>query len=578
MSNIYRSIPPLKISQTICTASQCLAMGLPAALDKVGKFLELDARKDAAGKRIMMKLSKPPKEGKTHPVEAFEMLYEYCKTDVRVERELENVTVPLSDFERGVWLLDQKINSQGIRVDIALSEKAVAVVEAEKTHIKLELNTLTGGLVTSPAQVAALTKWLSDIDARIKGLNKSNLTEYLAFDDLDTRVRRALELRKDFSKSSTSKIKRLLKCVNTDARVRGSFLYHGAHTGRWAGKGVQLQNLPKSIFKEDKDLDYVFELLESERSPEEVRQGLADAYGDVLGAISSIVRGLFIADKDSTLVCADYSNVEGRVLAWLAGERWKLEAFEDFDSGKGLDLYIKEYAQTFNLAPEWVTKAQRQIGKVLSLAFGFGGGVGAWEKMSAMYPDVPKFSGAEIDEYKCKWRASNKAITALWKKLEWASIQAVKHPGKVFNGGKAIPILFKMPSTYLVCKLPSGRNMFYPKARLEEGMYGPMMVFESVKGASGKVKETYSYGGFLSENVTQAVARDLMAAAMVALDALGYKIAGSVHDEIITNVRHDEYETKSLEVLKKVMCQLPEWATGLPLAAAGWTGFRFRKD
>lgn len=571
------SIPALRISQTSCTMAQSLAAGLPGALDKLGVFLELAARKDMQGKKVMMRLMKPPKNGGEHPQDLLKILYDYCATDVKVESEIDDVTPGLSDFERRIWELDQIINNRGVRIDVVSATKAMEVVEAEKTHIKGLISILTEGLINSPSKNKKLLAWCQERDDRILDLKKDSLRLYLALDDLPDEVRTAIEYRQRFAKTSCAKIARMLGCLSKGERVRGLFQYHGAGTGRWAGRLFQIQNLYKPPYKEEEAhrvVEGVFKLLNSDKGAEEIRGKIETDFGDVLTAVASCTRGLIIADIGKVLAVVDWSNIEGRVAAWLAGEEWKVEAFRAFDRKEGSDLYRLAYANTFGIPIEEVDDKKRQVGKTMELAFQYAGTVGAWRKFDSK---LPFYTDLVVKGIATKWRLAHKKIARLWSTLKLAAVSACQHPGKVYNGGTAsVPILYKLiEEGYLIAKLPSGRCIFYPKASLIDTEYGPEVVYMAAKGKSGKIKEVRLWSGQLCENVVQAISADILRFAMLNLEEKGYKINFTVHDEIGCNI--DKSKGQSLKGMEEIMCINPDWGMGIPLADAGWEGNRYRK-
>lgn len=567
----YPDIPPLPVSKMHCTQAKALAMGLPGRLEKVAIYLGTQAKKDMIGRRLMLKMSKPPKK-KPFTEGEEETLSKYNATDVETEMEVDSFLIPLSDMEREVWMLDQKLNNRGVRIDVRAARKALEVVEIEKDRLAAAMGQLTKGLVSKPTQTAKLLAWIQISDHTITSLKKESLTSNLKRDDLHPHVRHALELRRDYAKTSTAKIGRMLKCVGKGDRVRGLTQYHGAGTGRFAGRLIQMQNLFKSKLKTEQ-LDKLFELLSGGYSAVQVHAAMSE-FGDVMTALASCTRGMFIADEGETLYCADWSNIEGRILAVLAGETWKIDAFSDFDLGIGPDLYIKSYANTFLIDINDVTPEQRQIGKTLELACGYQGGLGAWRKMSSANPKVPFLPDTKVKEIVSLWRSAHKKTIKLWNSLHKASIRAVENPGKAYSGtNSGVPVVFSYQEGYLIAQLPSGRNIFYPKARLTNNDFGELEVcYESPKEGGETI---FLYPGILTENIVQAIARDFLTEALLRADKRGIHLLSHVHDEIVASSRKGQYRLKDLE---DEMLVLPEWAKGWPMAVKGWEGPRFKKD
>ena len=593
--------PTLKPEQCRCTMCMAYAMALPGSLENAAPACGLAERKDGLGKRVMLKLCKPNVNNEfwtpeTAP-EDFLKLYAYCKTDVEVERALHHRLMELSDAEQKVWQLDQKINNHGILVDLVAINKALALVAQEKARLDGEILRVTGGVVGSCTEVQLLVKWIKSQGVKITGLAKADVLDALGGDDLPPQVRTALELRKEAAKSSTAKLVAMRDRAHTDGRIRGIHQYHGASTGRWAGRGVQTQNLPRcrpGIKPED--VEDIITHLDS-------REYVDTFYGPTLDALSDSLRGMIIASPGKDLVAVDFSNVEGRVLAWLAGETWKVEAFKRFDTiighkpdGKpirqGPDIYELAYSRSFGIPIADVTKENRQVGKVMELALGFGGGKGAFQSMAKNYN--VHFTDAQAEEIKNAWRKAHPRIVAYWGELEAALYTLTSgRPMTVGLGyGPGRSVTFKKAGSFLWCQLPSKRVLCYPYPEIREVTtpWGEdkdaltyMTVVSNVKAkilpdpaSSGTWKRISTFGGSICENVVQATARDLMAEALLRLDAAGLQTTMHVHDEAVMEIPSDA-GPETVHRIEALFSESPAWAIGLPIAAEGWRGRRYRK-
>lgn len=582
--------PTLKPEQCRCTMCMAYAMALPGSLENAAPAVGLTERKDGLGKRVMLKLCKPNVNNEFWTPETapddFRKLYAYCKTDVEVERALHHRLMELSEQEQAVWTLDHKINQNGILVDLGAIGKALALVAQEKTRLDGEILKVTGGVVGSCTEVQLLVKWIKSQGVKITGLAKADVLDALGGDDLPPQVRNALELRKEAAKSSTAKLVAMRDRAAGDGRIRGIHQYHGASTGRWAGRGVQTQNLPRCRPGiKPQDVEDIIAHLDS-------RDYIDTFYGPTLDALSDSLRGMIIAPPGKDLVAVDFSNVEGRVLAWLAGENWKLEAFKNFDRGVGPDIYKLAYSRSFGIPVNEVTKEQRQIGKVMELALGYGGGVGAFQSMAKNYN--VHFTDEQADQIKVAWRKAHPRIVAYWSGLEAALYTLTSgRPMTVGLGyGPGRSVTFKKAGSFLWCQLPSKRVLCYPYPEIREVTtpWGEdkdaltyMTVVSNVKAkilpdpsASGTWKRISTYGGSLAENVTQAVARDILAEAMLRLDQQGAKIVAHVHDEAVIEIAHDAPED-ALKRIEAIFAEAPSWAVGLPMAAAGFRAKRYQK-
>jgi len=589
--------PVLRPEQTFCTMAQAYAMGLPGGLEDAALALGLSVLKDAEGRALMLRMARPRRYEGSTPIwwddpDKLARLYEYCKQDVRVERELEKRLVPLSERERKVWLMDFAINQRGVAVDVETAKAGVKMVDQIQERVAQELTALTDGAVTSVTALIPLKQWL---DARgcqtaDTGLAKDVVESMLKSDDYSPEVRRALLLRQESGKASVAKLDRIVKLAGSDGRLHNSLQYYGAATGRWAARGVQVHNLVRDM----PPARVVEEILGH------VRDGALDwidmAYGPPMTMISRCSRSFFVAPKGRQLIAGDFAGVEGRGTAWIAGEEWKLRAFREADAKTGPGTYELTASKTLGVPLEKIGKdsAERQVGKVQELAFGYQGGVGAARKfLPVALKNTPD---ATLNQWKLAWRAAHPAIAGrrthnpntgrsytqggFWKDIETAALNAVRCPDEVFTAGfPGRGVAFRKAGSFLWCQLPSKRVICYPYPKLLPGKYSDQLTYMTVPGAdtSGIIADVKNannwarvgtYGGSLTENVVQALCRDLMVDVMLDLTEAGAGIVLHVHDEVIIEVRdHPVMAEAARSVMEAKMRSAPAWAKDFPLWA-----------
>lgn len=552
--------PALPIHKLRCSMAQCAYHSLPMGLDAAAAALGLGG-KDKDGYKLMLKLSKPRK---VHPDGSitwwgdeamFARLADYCMQDVIAEHAISEALYPLPDSELAIWQLDQEINARGILADVASCRTAIGMIEADEARSLERFRALTHGSVASPKQVAAFLKWLHSHGCVLPGLTKADVAAGLGV-DIRPEVREALQIRQKLGLSSVSKFQAILDRVSNDGRLRGAFAYHGCGTGRWAGRGVQLQNLPRKSYHpadiaalEAGDVSW-FDMTED----------------NVPAGMSKMIRGMFMAGPGNELAVADYSSIEARVVAWLAGEEKVLTAFRE-----KLDLYKVAATAIYGTRYENVTKDQRQVGKCAVLALGYQGGVGAFQSMATVYGvRVPDEQAQDIVT---KWRGGHQAIVQFWADLEKAAVKAVE-TGRVQTVGR---IKFGIKGQWLCMKLPSGRSIHYPFPKLEERPTKWGTVKRSVtfmNGSMGRWFRDHTYGGKICENAVQGGARDLLADALLRVEAAGMPVVLHVHDEAGAEVPRGHVDLAEFEAL---MATAPEWADGCPIGAEGWIGTRYKK-
>lgn len=601
-------LAPERIRDTMVRA---LAHGLPGSLGELCGIFKLptDQAKDKDGRQLIHLFCKPrPKTSKitratraTHPAE-WARFVEYARLDVGAMRAIAARLPRWNDNhdERALWQLDQRINDRGVAIDLPLAEGAVAAVAQAQGQLAQRAHTLTAGAIAATTQRdALLAHLLAEHGVDLPDLQKSTLERRMQDTDLAPELRELLANRLAATTTSTAKYDTLLRATSADGRLRGTLQFCGAsRTGRWAGRLFQPQNLARPTLPQ----------AEIDAGIDAFKLGCADLLTpDVMALASNALRGAIMAPPGRKLVVADLANIEGRVLAWLAGENWKLRAFRAFDQGSGPDLYKAAYAKAFAVKPEQVTKDQRQIGKVMELLLGYEGGVGAFLTGAASYgidldamavaalPGIPASVRAEAgdfldwrraqklgdfglsdeafiacDSIKRLWRQAHTATTTLWRALQDAGTAAVTQRGQAAQVGK---LDVRAVGNWLRIRLPSGRAVCYPGAAVgDDGK----LSYLGVNQYSRKWGRLKTYGGKLVENVTQAVARDVLAASMPAIEAAGYQIVLTVHDEVICEAP-DAPEFNPSD-LARLMATNPEWAEGLPLAAAGFEAYRYRKD
>ena len=596
--------PEVPYDKIRCSLAKCSYHALPRGLGDACKALGLGVQKDDEGKKLMLKMCKPRKPTKTDPSvwnqrpEQLVRLAQYCMVDVEAEHGLSQALPDLPPLELRVWQLDQRINRRGIYADLPMAAKMLAEVGVLERAAEVQAAGLTGGAVRTVKQVSAGLRWLAGFGVHMESLDRSSVAEALSRKNLPEPAREFLQLRKEMGKSSTAKYASILACAGADSRIRGTLMYHGASTGRWSGRTIQPQNFPRGAFS---DLDACLEAT--------MAGGLEFAqvlWGDPMTAASTCLRGILRAAPGKELVCADFSSIEARVTAWVAGEEHVLEAFRS-----GQDLYKVAAAGIFGCDYADVSKTQRQVGKCAVLALGYQGGIGAFVAMAKNYgidleslPDVvfpsampddieasrgiakaylAEHKGAmsedaatACDLIKRLWRAAHPNITRLWKALENAALAAVRSPGEVVVYRD---VAFRTQGRFLQMRLPSGRKLHYhaPAVLTVTTRWGEdkeMVTAESVNSMTKKWERRPYYGGILTENLVQAISRDLMALAMLRVEAAGYPVVLSVHDELVSEVPEG---FGTLEEYERLMSMTPAWAAGLPVSAEGWRGVRYRK-
>ncbi|HIU50517.1 MAG TPA: DNA polymerase [Candidatus Limousia pullorum] len=573
-----RQLPP---EQWRCTMFQGLYAGYTAGLDATGRALGLpeDKRKLNTGKALIRYFCVPCAPTKAnggrirnmphHAPERWQLFKEYCRQDVVTEMEIEKrlSSIIIPDFVQKEWERDLIINSRGVAVDMELVEGALNIDKTVHDRLVAEAMELSG--LNNPTSVAQLSLWLeSQTGENISDLRKDTVAKMLAEKDNSPKVKRMLEIRQELGKTSTKKYDAIEAAVCKDGRVRGLLQFYGANrTGRWAGRLVQVQNLPRTYTN---PLELARELVKKRNI-----EALRFIYGSIPNTLSQLIRTAFIAAPGKVLIDADFSAIEARVISWLAGEEWRLEVFRTH--GK---IYEASASQMFGVPIELIKKGNpeyslRQKGKVAELALGYQGGTGALIAMGALDMGIAE---EDLSDIVSRWRESNKRIRDLWYKMEAAAVQVISQGGAVGVNGLVISHELNCDTGFdaLTILLPSGRKLFYVSPQIGENQWGkPSLSYMGMNQTSKKWQRIETYGGKLVENSVQAIARDCLAQAIENLETAGIPVVFHIHDEVVIDCTPD---TASLDDVIQIMSKPIPWASGLPLGADGWVGTFFKKD
>lgn len=560
-------------AQWSCTMVLGLTLGLPAGLERIGKAMKLSESKmkNAIGKKLISYFSKPCTPTRANHYRTRNMPFhnwtkwygfkEYCKQDVESERALREIFTPYmpSDTEKKLWQLDQKINDNGVLIDMELVDGAINIDEQIKSLSQSQAENLTGGLnVNSNVQ---MLDWIEEQEGwRPDSLDKESREELQA-ENLTPQVKELLRLKDLIGKTSVKKYKAMKNMVSEDNRARGMFQFYGANrSGRFTGKGIQLQNLPQNHIE---DLDTARQFVKNSDL-----EALQIFYENPSVILSQLIRTAFVAEEGKRFIVADFSAIEARIIAWLADEKWRMKVFED-----GKDIYCASASAMFHVPVEkhGRNKELRAKGKIAELACGYGGGANALKAFGA---DKMGLSDSEMESIIKKWRESSPNICNLWREIEGKAKIAVQEKKEVFYKKG---ISFIVEGDFLFVKLPSGRRIAYayPKIIFEEEFKRESLVYYGTLQATGGWGRNFTWGGKLVENIVQATARDCLAVAMLRLDEAGYKIVMHVHDEIISEMPKGQ---GSLAEVIGLMSKPLEWAEGLVLTADGYETKYYRKD
>lgn len=554
-----------------CSMVWAASLSLPLKLKTAAEVLKTGEQKDDAGERLIKYFSVPCRPTKSnggrtrnlpeHAPEDWERFKSYCKQDVRTERDIRHKleALPLKESEWDFYHMDQRINDRGVLIDKVLVEQAITCDLILSEEMSRKAYELTG--LENPNSVSQLKGWLEERGIAIDSLGKKDVAAMIREIDkngLDQEALDMLKLRLQMAKSSVKKYQAADRYICKDGRAHGLFQFSGANrTQRWAGRGIQLQNLPQnhiSTLDEARDLVKMgcFDMVES-------------IYGNTPDILSQLIRTMLIAKPGCIFTIVDFSAIEARVLAWLAGENWRLDAFK-----RGEDIYCASASQMFGVpvVKHGINGELRQKGKVAELACGYGGAAGALISMGALDMGLKESELPDIIE---SWRTANPKIVQFWWDVERAAVDTIKYHADRQVGR----VGFQFYANTLWIVLPSGRKLAYIKPRLQPNRFGRMAVTYEGLNAANKWARGETYSGKLVENITQATARDLLAEAMWRMEQAGLAIVGHVHDEVILEV---PVGSITVDEVCTIMNRNPEWAEGLPLSSAGYQGFHYFKD
>lgn len=573
LSRYYKT--PLE--QWHCSMVHAWYCGYAGGLDAVGRAMQFpeDCRKMAEGKALVRYFCSPcaPTKrngGRTrnlpgHAPEKWQLFKEYCVQDVVAEREIGRrlEPCPVPEQEHRLWVADQETSIRGVALDMELVDGALAVSAHMTEELSGQARDITG--LDNPNSVAQLKQWVREnADVEIDSLDKQTVAELLEKDGADPDVRRVLKIRQEMAKTSVKKYEAMEAAVCRDGRVRGLLqFYGGQRTGRWAGRLVQVQNLPRN---HTGSLDTARELVKKKKV-----EALRTIYGNVPDILSQLIRTAFVPAPGFRFAVADFSAIEARVLAWLAGEEWRLEVFRTHGR-----IYEASASAMFGVPEERIRKgnpeyALRAKGKIAELALGYQGAAGALVQMGALQMGLGE---GDLPDIVRRWRAANRRIQDFWYAVERHAADCTEHGTR-----SVLPcgVAFSRDRERMEVRLPSGRSLYYVNPRLVPDGRGLKQVWYMGLGQkSHKWEPVQTYGGKLTENIVQAVARDCLASAILGLREAGYRICFHIHDEVVLEI--PEGGSQSLEEAVGIMCRTPPWAAGLPLAADGFTGDYYRKE
>lgn len=571
----------LQPDQWECTMVHAMMLGLPASLKDVGKALGLpeDKQKMSEGRALITYFCKPCKPTKANggrtrnrpsdAPEKWDTFVAYNKRDVETEQEIDRQLnrMPIPKSEKELYCLDQDMNDHGLMIDRKMLDIVISYSNQYTNALKKEAEELTGGININ--SIIQLTNWIQQVeDIELKSLTKEDVADLLKKDDLEPNTKRVLEIRQEVGKTSVKKYNKTLEALCSDGRLHGVLQFYGAgRTGRWAGRLLQVQNLPRNVFD---DIGLARDLVLSQRWDE-----LTTLYDSINDVFATLIRTMIIPPEHYAFAVADYSAIEARVIAWLAGEKWRQDTFKN-----GGDIYCASAEQMFHVPVEKHGRNAhlRKKGKVAELALGYQGGVNAMKRMGG---EAMGMTEEEMLDIVQKWRKKSPHIVALWNRIQIAVIKTIESGKDSYLSIKEKEIRFHMNfienMEFLQIYLPSGRYICYAEPKLEETERGYQITYMGQNQTTHKWERLKTYGGKLTENIVQAIARDCLALTLMRISKTGYWTVMHVHDEVIVEVPKEK-ANECLEQIEDIMAEPIPWAPGLILTADGFTSNYYRKD
>jgi DNA polymerase len=570
------AMPP---EQWRCTMVLAVQLGLPRSLAAVGPALGLteEEQKKKTGAALIQYFCKPCKPTRTNgqrtkntrlnAPEKWELFKEYNIQDVVTEQ---TILKRLRDFrpdqsEQDLWTLDQEINDRGVLLDIPMARSIVEFDTERSADLLAEAQQITG--LSNPNSLAQLKPWLADNGLATDTLRKDDVAAMLADPSLHANVKRVLEIRQTLSKTSVKKYQTMLDIAGEDDRARGIMQFYGGHTGRWAGRSLQPQNLARNTMPDD-ELDVAREFVKMGDF-----ESLEMIFGEPAPIFSQLVRTAFIPSPGNRFIVSDFSAIEARVIAWIAGEEWRLEVFRNDG-----DIYCESASHIYHVpvVKHGVNGELRQRGKVAELALGYGGAVGAMKQMDTT-GSVPE---EEMQGIVTQWRAESPKIVRMWRDCQDAAVSVIRgnQPKRVLRSLHGTEFYVKLVNgtPVLFIRLPSGRPIAYWDPKVMDTEMGPRITYMTQNQTTRKWERCETYGGKLTENIVQSVARDCLAEKMKLLESMGYPIVFHVHDEMILDVPREDKQ--AVKLVDKIMAEPIEWAPGLPLKGGTYECDFYRKD